>query len=244
MTKYIKKILFGLFIVVILFTALMIILKYNEEGEKTLPFKLSKIVVISTVNGNSKSGSDTVWDIDINQINDLYISFEAEKKEENETIKSITFKNFSINQAKELGTAKLLAPTGDFGADLYTNSSEDYKEKEITFSGAETDDLKKQQIGNMGGTTSFRFELEKIGNFKSNDETEVSYNGSMLKKIGLSLDDLKADLSFDILITTSENIVYKGSINFQTPVGNIVEEGSSEKIIEDFSNVVFKRVKE
>ena len=87
MKKYIKKILFGLFIVVILFTAVMIIIKYNEEGEKTLPFKLSKIVVVSTVNGTSKNGSDTVWDIDINQINDLYISFEAEKKEENETEK-------------------------------------------------------------------------------------------------------------------------------------------------------------
>ena len=244
MKKYIKKILFGLFIVVVLFTALMIIIKYNEEGEKTLPFKLSKIVIVSTVNGTSKNGSDTVWDIDVNQINDLYISFEAERKEENETIESITFKNFSINQAKELGNSKILAPSGDFGVNLFANSSENYKDKEIRFSGAETDDLKKQQIGNLGGTTSFRYELEGIGNFKGNDETEISYNGSILKRIGLSLDDLKTDLSFDILITTSENIVYKGNINLQTPVGNIVEEGSSEKIIEDFSSVVFKRVKE
>ena len=97
MKKYVKKILFGLFIALVLFIALMIVINYNEEGEKVLPFKLSKIVIVSTINGNSKTGSDTIWDIDLNQINDFYISVAPENNTNNkETIKSITLKNFQI----------------------------------------------------------------------------------------------------------------------------------------------------
>ena len=82
MKKYIKKILFGLFILAILFIALLVVIKYNEEGEKSLPFKLSKIVIMSTISGDSKSETDTIWDIDVKQINDLYLSFEADKRDE------------------------------------------------------------------------------------------------------------------------------------------------------------------
>ena len=55
---------------------------------------------------------------------------------------------------------------------------------------------------------------------------------------------LNTEISFDLLIKTSKNISYKGNIKLQTPVGNLAENASGEKVIEDFNNVVFKRVKE
>ena len=64
------------------------------------------------------------------------------------------------------------------------------------------------------------------------------------KKIGLTNEDVVANVGFDVVITTSKGSIYKGNINFQTPVGNLVEKASCEKVIEDFSNVVFKRVKD
>jgi len=242
--NYLKKILFGLFILLILFIALLIIVKYNEEGEKSLPFKLSKIVIISTIDGKSKGQTDTIWDIDINQINDLYISFDEGDRKEKEIIESITFNNFSINQSKKLGEIKILAPTGDFGSTMYSNSTENYFDKDIVYNGGETNDLKKLQIGNTGGTTAFRIEMANIGNFKSNDETVISYDGSILQKIGLTSEDLKADVNVVITIKTNKNNYFRGNIEFQTPVGNLMEKSSCEKVIEDFSNIVFKRVKE
>lgn len=244
MKKYVKKILFGLFIALILFIALMIVINYNEEGEKVLPFKLSKIVIVSAINGNSKTGSDTIWDIDLNQINDFYISVAPENNTNKETIKSITLKNFKINPEDVAGNKKILTPTGELGATLYSNSEENYKDSEIVFDGGAIDDLKSKQIGNMGGTIAFRYELENIGNFKGNDETEIKYDASILQKVGLDVQNLNTEISFDLLIKTSKNISYKGNIKLQTPVGNLAENPSGEKVIEDFNNVVFKRVKE
>ena len=245
MKKYVKKILFGLFIALVLFIALMIVINYNEEGEKVLPFKLSKIVIVSTINGNSKTGSDTIWDIDLNQINDFYISVAPENNTNNkETIKSITLKNFKINPQDVAGNKKILIPTGELGATLYSNSEENYIDSEIIIDGGAIDDLKSKQIGNMGGTIAFRYELENIGNFKGNDETEIKYDASILQKIGLDVQKLNTEIGFDLLIKTSKNISYKGNIKLQTPVGNLSENASSEKVIEDFNNVVFKRVKE
>ncbi len=244
MKKYVKKILFGLFIALILFIALMIVINYNEEGEKVLPFKLSKIVIVSAINGNSKTGSDTIWDIDLNQINDFYISVAPENNTNKETIKSITLKNFKISPEDVVGNKKILTPTGELGATLYSNSEENYKDSEIVFDGGAIDDLKSKQIGNMGGTIAFRYELENIGNFKGNDETEIKYDASILQKVGLDVQNLNTEISFDLLIKTSKNISYKGNIKLQTPVGNLAENPSGEKVIEDFNNVVFKRVKE
>ena len=102
MKKYVKKILFGLFIALVLFIALMIVINYNEEGEKVLPFKLSKIVIVSTINGNSKTGSDTIWDIDLNQINDFYISVAPENNTNNkETEKSSLYFNLKKNPTEK-----------------------------------------------------------------------------------------------------------------------------------------------
>ena len=240
MKKYVKKILFGLFIALILFIALMIVINYNEEGEKVLPFKLSKIVIVSAINGNSKTGSDTIWDIDLNQINDFYISIAPENNTNKETIKSIILKNFKINPDDVAGNKKILTPTGELGANLYSNSEENYKDSEIVFDGGAIDDLKSKQIGNMGGTIAFRYELENIGNFKGNDETEIKYDASILQKVGLDVQKLNTEISFDLLIKTSKNISYKGNIKLQTPVGNLSENASGEKVIED----LFKRVKE
>ena len=49
-------------------------------------------------------------------------------------------------------------------------------------------------------------------------------------------------MSFDVVITTSENISFKGTINLNMPIETVIEEGSSSKEITDFSSVVFKRI--
>ena len=39
-----------------------------------------------------------------------------------------------------------------------------------------------------------------------------------------------------------ENVSFKGTINLDMPVEDVIEKGSSSKEITDFSNVIFKRV--
>ena len=60
-------------IVVILFISGVIILKYNVEGETNLPFDLSKITVISSVEGADNEDAQNKWNISVNQNNDIYL---------------------------------------------------------------------------------------------------------------------------------------------------------------------------
>ena len=47
-----KKCIFIAIIVIILTVVFSIMIKYDVEGEKQLPFSISKILLVSTVNGN------------------------------------------------------------------------------------------------------------------------------------------------------------------------------------------------
>ena len=76
----------------------------------------------------------------------------------------------------------------------------------------------------------------------SNENEEIVYNGNLLKNLGISVDELFFNLGFDLIITTSDNISYKGTLNIDMPISTIIEEGSSNIEITDFSDVVFKRI--
>ena len=228
------------FAIVILF-AVLTMLRYEVEGEKTLPYKLSKILIISTVEGNKIDDGQNLWNISLNQANDFYIYLDPEKEEETQTIKSITFDNFVITKS-DLGEAKIYRPTGDLN-NLYSLSKQNYIGNKIVYLGDKIDDLKSLQLSNNGGVAGFRLALENIGNYVSNDDTEIVYNGSLLNKVGITNDKIKMNLSFDIAIQTNNNVTYKGNINVDTPAGDLTTEGSSNTEITNFDNVVFKRVK-
>ena len=62
-----------LIIVTILCAVGLITLKYNVEGESNLPFELSKITVISTIEGNDNEDANNKWNLTVNQNNDIYL---------------------------------------------------------------------------------------------------------------------------------------------------------------------------
>ena len=126
---------------------------------------------------------------------------------------------------------------------LLKNSVDNMFYKGITFKGGMQDDL-KETVANTGGVTCFRYAIENLGNFVSNEADEVVYNGLLLGKVGITLDQVKSNISFDMIIKTTENITYKGTIKIDTPVGDIVKDGQSNIEITDFKDVVFKRVSE
>lgn len=84
-------------IIGIIFTAMMLILNYDENGETNMPFKISKISIVSTVNGQDVENSDAKWNINVIQNNDVYIYVEKnDEYKKQETIKSIKLDNITI----------------------------------------------------------------------------------------------------------------------------------------------------
>ena len=74
--KKIIHIFIAILITVLIATIIaLLILKYNVEGEDNLPFELSKIMVISTAEGNDIEGEQTEnkWNLKLSQNNDIYL---------------------------------------------------------------------------------------------------------------------------------------------------------------------------
>lgn len=240
--EIIKKVLFAIFLIAMIVIVIFIMKKYEVEGEKTLPFNIQKILIISTVDGKKNEDTENLWNISLSQANDVFIYMNKnENIQKDITIKNITLENFVVNSTPKKGILKLLRPTGELN-NLYTYSQEDYLNKSLTFTGAKIDDLKNLEISNIGGVMAFRASIENLGDYISNEGTEIAYNGSLLSKVGITLEEIQFNLSFDMIIQTSENVSFKGTINTKFPSGDIINQGTSNTEITDFSNVIFKRV--
>ena len=236
-----KKCLFAAFLVILFTIVISIMIKYDVEGEKELPFSISKILIISTVDGTLNEDTENIWNIGITQVNDLYLYIDKTIEDDNQTIKEIKIENFVINKKPSMGKLKVLRPTGEI-ANLYTHSHQDYLNDKIVYNGGVIDDLKSLEISNNGGILGFRVAVEDLGNYVSNEDKEITYDGKLLSDLGVTVSEISFDMNFDIIITTSENISFKGTINLNMPIETVIEEGSSSKEITDFSNVVFKRI--
>lgn len=236
-----KKCLFAAFLVILFTIVISIMLKYDVEGEKELPFSISKLLIISTVDGSLNEDSENIWNIGITQVNDLYMYIDKTIEDDEQTIKEIKIENFVVNKNPSKGKLKVLRPTGEI-ANLYTHSHQDYLNDKIIYTGGVIDDLKSLEISNNGGILGFRVAVEELGNYISNEDEEITYDGKLLSNLGVTVLEIAFDMSFDIIITTSENISFKGTINLNMPIDTVIEDGSSSKEITDFSNVVFKRI--
>ena len=238
--KIFKKCLFAAFLIILFMIVISIMLKYDVEGEKKLPFSISKILVISTVDGKLNEDTENIWNIGVTQVNDLYIYIDK-TIDDQQTIKEIKIENFVVNRNPSIGKLKVLRPTGEI-ANLYTHSEQDYLNDKIVYSGGVIDDLKSLEISNNGGILGFRIAIEELGNYISNEDEQITYDGKLLSNLGVDIKEIEFSISFDFIITTSENISFKGTINLNLPIDSVIEDGSSNKEITNFSDVIFKRI--
>ena len=100
--------------------------------------------------------------------------------------------------------------------------------------------LKQLKISNQGGIVAFRCSIEKLAEYKSNEE-EISHQ-ELLKKAGVNQEDLKVKLTFDLMITLEGGTQYKSTIHLDFPVGNVIEEGTTSKEITELKDFIFKRI--
>ena len=235
----VKRCLFLVVLAVIFLFVILIMARYEEEGEKQIPFNIAKMLIVSSVNGVQNTESEHVWDIDVSQVNDIYLYIERNKNED-ETIKEIVFENFKT-YPEDMSNIRIYRPTGELEK-LYLYSTEDYKEKSIAFLGTVKDDMKNLEIANIGGMCGFRLSNENLGKFVSDEETEeIIYDGRLLEKIGILNENVKLKLAFDIIIKTDDGINYRGNVVVDMPGDGLIEEGKTTIEINDFENVIFKR---
>lgn len=226
---------------IIFFTTGVVILKYNVEGETNMPFELSKITIISTCEGIDKQTQETKWNFDINQNNDIYLYINKNKNyTSQEAIKNIKIENINVEKNNEIGEIKFYRPNILDEGGNFKNSEENLI-NQIEYVGDLESNLKKLKISNQEGIVAFRYANSNVAEYSSNDD-EINHS-ELLKKAGITEEDLQAKLTFDLTITIESGIEYKANVSVDLPIKGVVESGNSSQEITDLKNIIFKRTK-
>ena len=226
-------------IVVILFVVGLLVLRYNVEGETNMPFNLSKIAIISTQEGMDDGQTNTRWSFDVHQSNDIYLYIDKnDAYDKTEIIKSVRVDNFQI-EAKNQDNVKLYKPNAEEENVIFQYNDEDIIQS-LEYTGDVESDLKNLKISNQGGIIAFRCSNNNVTKYQS-DEEEINHS-ELLKKAGITEEELKINLAFYLTITLESGKQYQAEIKTELPTGNVVEEGNTSTEITDLKDVVFKRI--
>lgn len=229
-------------IIIILVATVMI--RYQVEGDKNMPFNLSKIILISTAEGNEKEEDDKEkqrWNFDIEQNNDVYfyIDKNEEYKGKEKTIKGVVIENINITKAPNKGEIKVFMPNSVDGR-IYENSDEFVVNESLEYKGGTESNPKTLEIGRNGGSALIRFSNVGIGEYTSNKDKQITHDGTLLNKVDVSTEDAAFTVNFDLVIKV-DNCKYRANISLDMPCGNITEEGTCSIEKTDMSDVIFKR---
>ena len=245
MNKNKKIILISSIVAIVVFLVsilVLLILKYNVEGEKNIPFEITSIRIVSTASGIDTEDSENKWNINVIQTNDFYLYIEKNKNySKDDSISKITVSNFNIEKKSDIGTINMYKPSTNY---ILFNYSDDYKfENEISYTGALNSNLASLEISNQGGLIGFSVALQDLGAYISNESENIVQDGTLLSKIGLNTDDVKIKISFDVIIETNSKNKFKTKLDFDLPIGNITEEGKAIYNKDSFNDVIYKRIK-
>jgi len=217
-----------------------LMLKYHVEGEKNMPFDIKEMDIVSTAIGNNGKDDSGIWQADLSQKNDIYFYIEKNENYKKEAmIKSIIFDNIQINKYNKTAAAKVYRPSGDAA---YTYTDDYIADTSLKYSGGKTTDEQQLVINNQGGVIGFSILIGSIGKYQMNDDETVAIDGTLLKKSGITMEDIKMEVSFDIIIETEAGDRFKASDTINLPSGNILDEGVSNEKVTELSDLVFKRI--
>ena len=227
-------------IVLILIIAGIIMLRYQVEGETNLPFELSKMIVVSTAESNEiEAVADTKWNFSVNQYNDIYLEIQkTDEYTKNINIKNITFENFVIEKNSGAENIKLYRANSE---GKVVEDEAHLVGSSLTYKGEKETNLDELKISNQGSIILLRSVNQNVCEVRSNDE-EIIHDGTLLAKGNANSEDLNYKLSFDVVIETSRDIKYKGTISIELPTGDVQTQGKTQLEKTDFSDVIFKRM--
>lgn len=238
--KYFHIVMIIVIIAVILFILGIIVLKYNVEGETNMPFQLSEISIISSSEGIDKENADAKWAFDVCQSNDVFLYIDKnDEYSKTEAIKSIGINNIQV-ESMQKDNIVIYKPDEQEEKLIFKNKEENIVQS-IEYIGDMQSDLKQLKISNQGGKVAFRCSNNKLAEYISNDEETINHN-ELLKKAGITQEDLETKITFDISIRLEDGKEYKSTIHLDFPVGNVIEEGTTYMKITDLKDFIFKRV--
>lgn len=216
-------------------------------------FSIDRIYLYSSADANSKETNKPIWDLDIFQFTDiaLYINNRDEEGVTYEnTIKSLTIDNVKFNDLQS-GNAKLYYKNVNDFAQLDINEENEIKDSmefNVINSG-DADYTKPVIYSNLQNPITLEYvNSEMKEDTKISDISEpLTYDGSLLKKSGISLNRIKCNLSFRVTIVNNYNQKFIATVYIDIPLedsfnNTSIYDGKLIKNMENSNIVKFVRV--
>ena len=245
MFRYLNKKIFHVIMIAVIILAILciagiLVLRYQVEGELNMPFKITKISIIESVEGTENQGATEKWNLTVNQNNDIFIYIQKNSSYgKTEIIEEVKINNIVTKKHNEKGEIKLYKPVGDENR-IFINTTEN-EITEITYTGDLKSNMQEQKISNQGGKVAFRYGINNISQYISETDEQIDHS-QLLKLTNVTQEDLKTNLSFDIIIKLTSGKKYQATINLDVPADEIIEKGTVGKEITDLEDIVFKRI--
>ena len=145
MKKIIHLCIIFTIIIAIIFTALILVLRYGELGETNMPFEVSKVMIISTVDAKDVDDTENKWNEVVSQNNDIYIDItKNENYFKDKIIKEIILNDFKVIKNPNKGEITIYKPSTN-NVKTFENK-EEYKVSDIKYEGNKNTDIQNLKI--------------------------------------------------------------------------------------------------
>lgn len=232
-----------LFLLILIFSITFFIMyKYHVEGEKNLPFNITKLVVVCSAKTEDIEVNENTYQANVIQENHIYLAIEKnEKYSKEDAIKKIIFNNFKVVETGNKGAVKFYRTSTGTKTFEYKDN---YEIKDsIEYLGAKETNLKaeKMTIANQGGLIELSIAIGDLGKITYFENDNIVADGTLLNRLQITSEDIKQKISFDMIMELTEGNKFKTTIVLDLPTGDIVTEGISTNQEIDLSKLVFKR---
>lgn len=227
-------------VAIVAFIIGMLFLRYQVEGETNMPFKISKISIIESVEGIENKDAQEKWSFNVNENNDIYIYIEKnDNYGKTEIIDRVEISNITISRQSGLGETKFYKPTKE--EKRMFNNLEENEFTELTYNGDLTSNIKEQKISNQGGIVAFRYAINDIAQYSSEEDEQIDHS-QLLKLTNIKNEDIATTLRFDMEIYLKSGKKYQSTIEQEILPEDVIENGTASSENTKLDDIIFKRV--
>ena len=263
-----KQIIFLIIVfIAIIILCLLITLIYTKHKAKTNfesdllssndysdTFSVDKIVLYSSANATSNETSRNLWNINVYQFTDMaiYLNNNSESSlSSKNTIKELYIDNIKYSPLPEKGTPELYYKAIDnFG--IPSLKDENLVQDKLNFKIINSKDTLDTNTASFYETCQTPITLQfvnkdiKANAIIPNTGEALVFDGSLLSKTNIALNNIKTSISFNINLTNNLDEKYVYNVNFEIPLEDnehSIYEGNIKKEITEFSNNKFLKLR-
>ena len=224
------------------------VLDFSNKNEETI-FEIKDITFFSNADSKNKYASSTNFTIEnLYQYTDMAIFITSPKEEKTleNTLKNVYIDNIKFTKTPELGEASLYYKNiSNFSKSDIIENNKINNRLDFNITSSDEANLDTPTLyNNLANPIVLSYVNENIKTDYTLTDTSspLTYDGSLLKRCGILLNEISSSLSFDIYITNNLNEEFKTTVYIDIPLESDTESiyNGSVTLKKDINNIFYR----